>query len=119
MKDFSVLLHPEKHNTTKYSLFWLNYITLHIPMAILGIYMFITKEYSISKPAFYIAFVIILFLFLFLDNKDNGVLKGMQYIKVALVFLIIWILIAEFFIFPGISLDVDPLIAPVLEFSWG
>jgi hypothetical protein len=119
LKDMKIILHPEKYNTKKFSLFWWNYITVHTPMAIIGIYMFITKEFTLSKPAFYIALVMIIIIFVTLDDKDNGVLKGMAYIKAGLVVLIIWLIIAETLIFPGIPQDADPLIAPILTFSWG
>lgn len=115
-KDIPILLHPEKHGTKRGSLYWWNYATIHIPMIFIAIYMFITMDYTLSILAYWMAIAIVIGLFLALDDKDNGVLSGAKYIKVALAMLVVWSLITHLLIFPFMDGSSDPLIAPVIRF---
>jgi hypothetical protein len=117
-KDIPVLIKPEKFNTKRGSLFWFNFITLHIPLAIMGVYMIIMRNYMISIFAFWVGFAIVIILFLGLDDKDNGVINGKKYIQVGLALLVIWTLIVTFTIFVNLPTDTDPMIAPIYSISF-
>ena len=80
--------------------------------------MFITRDYTLSIMAYWIAVFLIISLFAALDDKDNGVLNKMKYIKVALIVLIIWTIITHLFVFYNLPNDADPLIAPVIRIIW-
>jgi hypothetical protein len=120
-RDIPILLHPEKYGTHKGSLYWWGYWTIHIPMAIMGIWMFIMHEYLISPMAFVLATIIAIMIFLCLDNKENGVLDGKTYMKVGVIILFIWYVIVFTLLFPLWNLPVmaDPMIAPVYQIRLG
>ncbi|MHA1819971.1 MAG: hypothetical protein ACTSU2_12865 [Promethearchaeota archaeon] len=116
-RDIQVLFHTDKFGAKKFSLFWWNSLTIHIPMLIIGIYMLIFRAYYITQFSFWVAFIIVLFFFLSLDNKDNGVVNGKKYIELGLIVMVIWTIICEIFVFPSIPSNVDSLIAPVFIFQ--
>ena len=118
-KDLPILFHPEDFNTTRGTLYWWNYVTIHIPLLFMGIYIIIMRNYLFSEFGFWIAFIIIQVFFFGLDDKDNGVLNGKKYIQSALLLSAIWITIIYLAIIPGLPVNVDPLIAPVYSVTFG
>jgi len=110
LKDIPFLLNP---NTS--TMLWLNYATLHIPVLIMGIYMLLGRKVYLSKMAYWIAFIMCQSWFWVIDDKENGVLNGWNYVGVALVMFIFWTYVCFRWIFTDIPQDSDPMIAPVIR----
>ena len=102
-----------------YTLFYrLNYVLMHFPVLIIGIYILIMRKVYLSKLSTWIAGGILAAWFVFADNKDNGVLDGIYYFIVVAVVSTIWgIFIVKVLLKETDPESPDPLFAPVVKIS--
>ncbi len=106
--------------SSDYTLFYrLNYVLMHFPVLIIGIYMLIMRRVYLSKLSTWIAGGILAAWFVFADNKDNGVLDGIYYFIVVVIVSTIWgIFIVKFLLKETDPESPDPLFAPVINVTW-
>lgn len=101
----------------KYTLFYkLNYVTVHLPVLIIGIYVFIHRRILVSKASAWIAGFMMLPWFLLLDNKENGILNGWHFFFVVLVVTVLYaFFMLRFLLNDPDPRSPDPLFAPLFK----
>jgi hypothetical protein len=110
-KDFPILL---KGPETVGWLYWLNYMTIHIPVLIFGLYILLMRNHYLSKASFMIAFFGLNGWFFAIDNKVNGVLDIFVYVIVGLIVAFFWLIICFKFVLNDCDSKLDPFFCPII-----
>lgn len=121
-KDIAILLGPAAAGYPGNeigSLFWANYLALHWPVLVLGIYMLLTRRFTLSRSAIAIATVLITGWFLLMDDWVNEVINGTAYAMLTIPALYSWTIGITLATVKRRSKDEDPLFAPLLEHPQG
>jgi len=95
-------------------LLWWNFLTIHTPIPILALYMFLTRKDTLTWQSYFLGLPFLLTWFIMLDDKQNGTIDGDLYIAIALPIFIVWTLIIIWMTFKDWRAK-NPLIAPVLR----
>lgn len=117
-KDIAILLGPAAAGypgNAIGSLFWANYLALHWPVLALGIYMLLTRRYTLSRSAIAITTVLLTAWFLFMDDWVNEVLNGAAYAMLVIPALYTWSAAIALSTVKRRTRDEDPLFAPLIE----
>ncbi|MHA1821711.1 MAG: hypothetical protein ACTSU2_15870 [Promethearchaeota archaeon] len=117
--DIQFWLHPESVGFGPHhigDLFWWNFLTIHTPIPILALYFWYTRKETLSIESYYMMLPLFLTWFLFLDDKENGTLNGVAYVRLVLIYILIFSLLFHFIFMRKSKVGrPSPLIARVIR----
>lgn len=111
--DFHNLTHPFSSGF----FLWLDAVTNHFMVILIGCYILMTLKNSISAKSLMIAIGIVISWFLCVDDHINGHLDGITYVLLCLVVFVAWdvLLFRRLSRFPSEIKEQDIFIAPIIQ----
>ena len=91
----------------------INIYTLHIPTAIISIWIFLNRKDLVSIEGIFNSFIFICLYFLIIDDKKNGTIEGIKYILLTGVIIFSWLFISYKFLNIGKNLS-SPYYCPLI-----